>query len=64
MTTNNRESIRPRLVGYTYEGGLDLDSGRRHDKRRTQARDNQRRNYTHAQRQRWSRDFPTEPNEY
>ena len=63
MTTNNRESIRPRLVGYTYEGGFDMDCGFRHHKHGSTGRRNWRRKYGKRQRQRWDRDFPVEDSE-
>ena len=64
MTTTNRESIRPRLVGYTYEGGLDLETGCRPASHRSLSRDDMRRAYRKKERARWRRDFPTNPEQY
>lgn len=64
MTTNNRESIRPRLVGYTYEGGLDMDTGCRPASHASLSRADMRRTYRKKERRRWQKDFPVNPEQY
>jgi len=54
------ESIRPRIKGLCYEGGMSLDNGVRPERHSYQGRTDLRRASRKRTRQRWKREFPTD----